>query len=152
MPKLSLVVEELTQVQQEFGDLEFNKAEDTISVVTEPITLEDVYLGPFRIQLELNKLSELYQGGAYHVIALEPNLAATDASVTHPHVSNDRLCEGDGYAAIRAALEQGRLCDFFTLVRSILNTYSPDSPYVRLDEWDSTPCYECGYVMNSDNC
>jgi len=136
--------------------------------VTEPITLEDVYLGPFRIQLELNKdirlssveaLSELYQGGAYHVIALEPNLAATDASVNHPHVSNERLCEGDGYAPIRAALEQGRLCDFFTLVRSILNTYSPDSPYVRLDdgfdkltimrngskipslsrEWDSTP-------------
>ncbi len=150
-PKLSLLVEELNQVQEEFGDLDFDKAGNTLSVVTEPITLEDVYFGPFRIQLELDKLSELYKDRPYCVIALNPNPAATDEEVTHPHVSSEKLCEGDGCVAIKTALEQGRISDFFTMVRSILNTYNPDSPYVSLDDWCGEPCYECGYVMSSDN-
>jgi hypothetical protein len=147
-PKLSSLVEELHQLQQEFGDMEFDKAENTLSVVTEPITLEDIYLGPFKIQLELDELSDLpaathrgeYRGSPYYCIALDPHPAATSEEVTHPHVSSDRLCEGEGYATIRAALEEGRLCDFFTLVRSILNTYSPDSPYVSLDAWVRFVC------------
>jgi len=151
MPKLSVLVDELNQLQQEFGDIEFDSPSNIISVVTEPITLEDVYLGPFKIELQLNKLSELYQNSPYCIIALEPNPAATDESVTHPHVSNEKLCEGDAYTAIRSALQEGRLCDFFTMARSILNTYNPDSPYVSLDEWDGEPCYECGYVMSRDD-
>lgn len=150
-PKLSLLVEELNELQQEFGDIDFDRAENTISVVTDPITLEDIYLGPFKIQLELNNLSGLYRYGPYHVIALDPHPAATAEDVTHPHVSNERLCEGDGSVAIRTALEQGRLCDFFTMVRSILQTYNPDSPYVSLSDWDGEPCYECGYTMHSDD-
>ena len=134
-PKLSLLVEELDQVREEFGSIDFDKAENTLSIVTDPIALEDVALGPFRIQLKLDKLSELYKDRPYRVIALNPNPAATDEEVTHPHVSGERLCEGDGYVAISSALEQGRLCDFFTMVRSILNTYNPDSPYVSLDDW-----------------
>ena len=151
LPRLSLLFDELNQVQQEFGSLELDNAENTISVVTEPITLDDVYLGSFRIQLELKKLKELYTAAPYCVIALEPNPAATDESVTHPHVSSEKLCEGDGCVTIRAALEQGRLCDFFTMVRSILNTYNPDSPYVSLHDWDGEPCYDCGYVMSRDD-
>jgi len=150
-PKLSLLVEELVQVREEFGDLDFDKAENTVSVVTESITLDDVYLGPFRIQLELDKLSELYTDRPYRVIALNPNPAATDEEVTHPHVSGEKLCEGDGCVTIRTALEQGRLCDFFTMVRNILNTYNPDSPYVSLDDWSSEPCYDCGYVASRDD-
>ncbi len=151
MPELSMLVGELDQVQQEFGSIDFDKAENTLSVVTDPITLEDVALGPFKIQLELDKLSELYMDRPYRVIALNPNPAATDEEVTHPHVSGERLCEGDGCAAIRSALEQGRLSDFFTLVRSILNTYNPDSPYVSLDDWDGESCYDCGYVMRRED-
>lgn len=150
-PKLSVLVDELNQLQEEFGSLELENAQNTISVITEPITLEDVHLGSFRIQLELNKLSELYQSSPYYVVALNPNPAATDETVTHPHVTNEKLCEGDAALAIRKALEQGRLCDFFTIVRSILNTYSPDSPYVPLHDWDGVSCYECGYVTDSEN-
>ena len=50
--KLSSVVGGLKQLQEEFGSMEFEKTENTLSVITEPITLEDVPLGPFRIQLE----------------------------------------------------------------------------------------------------
>ena len=150
-PTLSLLVEELNQVREEFGDLDFDKAKNMVSVVTESITLDDVYLGPFKIQLELKKFSELYTASPYCVIALEPNPAATDEEVTHPHVSGNKLCEGDGCVAIRTALEQGRLSDFFTMVRSILNTYNPDSPYVALIDWSGEPCYDCGYVTSRDD-
>ena len=151
LPTLSSLVDELKQVQDEFGSLEIDKVENTISVITESITLDDVYLGPFRIQLELKRFSDLYTSSPYHVIALSPNPAATDETVTHPHVSNEILCEGDGCVAIRTALEQGRLSDFFTMVRSILTTYNPDSPYVSLDDWCGEPCYDCGYVMSRDD-
>jgi len=151
IPKLSALVEDLRQLQQEFGKVELNKASNTISVITEPITLQDVYLGPFEIKLDLNRLPDLYRSSPYFCIALDPHPAAASDDVTHPHVTGDRLCEGDGATAIRVALEQGRLCDFFTLARSILNTYSPDSPYVRLDEWDGQACYECGYVTDEEN-
>jgi len=150
-PTLSLLVAELNQVQEEFGSVDFDKGEDAISVVTDPITLDDVPLGPFKIQLGLNKLGELYKNRPYHVIALNPNPASTDGGVTHPHVSGEKLCEGDGAAAITASLEQGRLSDFFTMIRSILNTYNPDSPYVALHDWDGTPCYDCGYTMSSED-
>ena len=150
-PTLSVIVDELRQLQDEFGGVELEKAENALSVITESITLEDVPLGPFKIQLELNKLDQLYSSSPYRVIALEPNPAATDSAVTHPHVNCEKLCEGDGCAAIRAAIEEGRICDFFTLVRSILNTYSADSPYVALDDWDGTSCYDCGYTVSSED-
>jgi len=151
VPSLSAIAAELWALQQEFDDVEFNGEEDALCVVTEPITLEDTYLGRFRVALYLGSLRELYQKTPYFVMAVDPHPAATDYAVTHPHVTNDVLCEGDGAAAIRAALETGRLVDFFTMVRSILTTYNPDSPYVALSDWEGVSCYECGYVMDSES-
>ena len=148
---LSVIADEIKQLRDEFGDVEFDKGENALFVMTESITLEGIALGPFKIQLELNKLDQLYSSSPYRVIALEPNPAATDSAVTHPHVNCEKLCEGEGSAAIRAAIEEGRICDFFTLVRSILNTYSADSPYVSLEDWDGTSCYDCGYTVSSED-
>ena len=147
---LSLILDELRQLQDEFGDVEFVKAENALSVVTESITLEGIALGPFKILLELNNLDRLYSSSPYRVIALEPNPAGTDSAVTHPHVNDEKLCEGEGSAAIKTTIEEGRICDFFTLVRSILNTYGADSPYVSLDDWHGASCYDCGYTVNSE--
>jgi hypothetical protein len=151
IPGLFILVEDLKQLQQEFGKMDIDKKANTLSVITEPITLEDVYLGPFEIKLELHRLTELYKSAPYHCIALDPHPAASSDDVTHPHVTGDRLCEGEGYASIRAALEQGRICDFFIIVRGILNTYSPDSPYVSLSDWEGLPCYDCGHITDSEN-
>jgi len=151
VPTLSAVVEELKAVQAEFEDVAFNAEESALCVVTEPITLEDIYLGRFRILLDLDRLGELYQKVSYYIVAIDPHPAANDEAITHPHVSNEVLCEGDGSAAIRAALEEGRLSDFFSMVRSILSTYNPDSPYVSLANWDGVACYDCGYVMDDES-
>ncbi|MDI6451746.1 hypothetical protein [Anaerobaca lacustris] len=150
MPTLSAIAADLWALQQEFDDVEFNGEESALCVVTEAITLEDVYLGRFRIALYLDSLSELYQKVPYYVMAIDPHPAATDNAITHPHVSHDVVCEGDGAAAIKAALEAGRLVDFFTMVRSILTTYNPDSPYVPLTDWHGVSCYECGYIMDGE--
>ena len=151
VPNLSAITEELRALQQEFDEVTFKGQEVALCVVTEPITLHDIYLGPFQIALYPDKLGDLYQKNAYIVIAVEPHPAATDEAITHPHVSNEAVCEGDGAAAIRAALETGRLTDFFTMVRSILTTYNPDSPYVSLSDWYGIPCYDCGYVMDDES-
>ena len=59
--------------------------------------------------------------------------------------------ESEAKGPVKAALEEGRICDFFTIVRSILNTYSPDSPYVSLHDWEGMSCYDCGYTMSLDD-
>jgi hypothetical protein len=133
VPTLGSTLAELKALQEEFDDVAFNADEGALNAVTEPITLEDVYLGPFRIALYLDKLSEIYQKVPYYIIAVEPHPAAKDEAITHPHVSNEMLCEGEGAAAIRAALEDGRLCDFFVMVRGILTTYNPDTVQVATE-------------------
>ena len=151
VPTLGTILDELKAVQEEFDDVAFNGEENALCAITEPITLEDTYLGPFRIALYLDKLHEMVHRMPYYIIAIEPHPAAKDEAITHPHVSNEVLCEGDGSAAIRAALEEGRLSDFFVMVRGVLTTYNPDSPYVSLADWDGTPCYDCGYVMDDES-
>ncbi len=151
VPKLSTLADELHALHDEFNDVEWDREENALCAVTEPITLRDVYLGPFQIALHLDKLIELYERSPYFVIAVEPNPAATDDAVTHPHVSNDVVCEGDGSAAIKAALEAGRITDFFLMVRSILTTYNPESPYIALADWNGVSCYECGYMMDTES-
>jgi len=147
-PNLWFLLDELKELRQEYGSFSFEQ--NRLSVVTEPITLEGIYLGPFQIQLDLSRLTDLYRQIPYVVIALDPHPATTDETVTHPHVNHQQLCEGDGAMTIRLALEQGRLCHFFNLVRSILNTYNPDSPYVAIQDWQGIACRECGYVTGQD--
>ena len=152
LPNLSDIFAELSQIEEELGEFNYDLKEMTISVITEPITLDNLLFGPFEIKLFINRINKLYTDSPYRVIALEPNPAGADDSVTHPHVSSESLCEGDGHTAIRRALEQGRLCDFFTMVVSILQTYNPDSPYISLEEWEGVSCYDCGYTIAGDNC
>ncbi|MCK5225184.1 MAG: hypothetical protein KAQ89_00545 [Planctomycetes bacterium] len=150
--KLSGIFADLNQVEQEFGELKFDLKAKTISVITDSIELDSISLGPFEIRLFVDQMSKLYSDAPYKAIAIEPNPAATDDNVTHPHVSSENVCEGDGHIAIRRAIEQGRLCDFFTMVVNILQTYNPDSPYVSLDDWEGISCYDCGYTVAGDEC
>ena len=150
-PKLSDIFAELNQIEQDLGQLQFDLKEKTISIITEPISLDDISFGSFEIKLQISEMQKLYTDSPYRVIALEPNPAGADSNVTHPHVSSERLCEGDGHMAIRRALEDGRLCDFFTIIVNILQTYNPDSPYVSLDDWDGVSCYDCGYTISGDD-
>jgi len=151
LPNLADIYAELIQIEQEFGEIKFDSNEKTLSITTEPITLNDIPLGPFEIQLAVDQISKLYSDAPYRIIALEPNPAGSNEDVTHPHVSSERLCEGDGHVAIRSAIEHGRFCDFFTMAINILQTYNPDSPYISLDDWEGASCYDCGSIVSDDD-
>ena len=144
------LVGELDQLETELGPWEYQPVDHRLSVSTEPIELDGVYLGPFEIELMLGELSSVSRRQPFQVLALDPNPAASAEHVTHPHVSDNNLCAGDATTALMAALETGRICDFFLIVRQVLSTYNPESPYVSLEQWDGESCHDCGCVMYDD--
>jgi len=151
LPKLTDIVEDLFQIEREFGSFRFDSSEDAISVITDPITFEDISLGSFEIKLFLNDIDKISDVSPYKIVAIDPNPADINSDVTHPHVSDEILCEGDGRIPIQKAIQQGRLCDFFMVISQILQTYNHCSPYVSLDNWQGVSCYDCGDAVSCDD-
>jgi hypothetical protein len=142
---------ELLAIEEEFGAVEIDLKLRTIRAVTDPVALEEIELGPFAIELHASRLGHGRGSDCFRILALEPNPAASNESVTHPHVSDGVLCPGEASAPIREALNSGRLLDAFCLVRSVLSTYNAASPYVRLEDWTGVACADCGYSTDHDN-
>ncbi len=65
--------------------------------------MNDVHLGDFEIQLHVPSLAEMRYNSIFRIVALDPHPAASNDCVTHPHVSDERLCPGDAGAAINMA-------------------------------------------------
>jgi hypothetical protein len=145
-PTIQMLYDELRATVVEFGGLEIDDM--TLSVTTEAIVLEGVRLGRFVIQLDTGRLGS---DSPYSIIALEPNRAGHSRETTHPHVHGERLCPGEGRSAIAAALAEGRLLDFFTVVDRILHTYSEGSAYVELNNWYGRPCHDCDCTVDEDD-
>jgi hypothetical protein len=146
LPTEGEIFHEILALQAEFDDVALEPGSGEIRVTVGPIVLEDIHLGCFQICLGGEN------GGfpPYRVVALEPNPAASNDDVTHPHVQDERLCEGEGRAAIRSALAQGRLLDFFLIVSRTLSTYARGSAYVELDRWYGESCSDCGGTVSED--
>ncbi len=138
---LPSIMADLRALHDEFDEVSIDLRRRMISVTTEPIILEGVELGPFAIEWSWMAME---RPSPYRVWAIEPNTATSNESATHPHVSSGRLCEGEASHSIRQALSEGRLFDFFLIVRQVLRTYNAGSAYVPIDEWYGPPCQECG--------
>ena len=147
IPSLREIHDDLAALREEFEDFDCDFGAGTISVTTEAITLNGVSLGPFQIRLDWRDLTDR---SPYRVIALDPRPAASNEAVTHPHVQDERLCEGDGREAIEMALAQGRLGDFFLIVLQLLRTYAQGQAYIELSRWAGAACSDCG-VQVDDN-
>jgi hypothetical protein len=141
---------DLVALHHEFDEVSFDRRCQTISVTTEPIELEGTYLGPFTIRLDWSDLTDGHPHN-YKVIANDPHPAATNDCVTHPHVQDEGVCEGDGHHAIRRALSEGRLLDFFVIVANLLRTYNSGSPFVALSDWYGFECADCGSTVSEDD-
>ena len=139
---------DLRSLEEEFETVLYSSPDKTLSAHTEPIRLDGVYLGPFEIRLDWQGLPDHHH---YEVIATDPQPASSNEDVTHPHVSSRQLCEGDGTAAIRRALKEGRLADFFLIVANLLRTYNSSSPYVSLDDWEGVRCADCDTLVVGDD-
>ncbi len=140
---------DLVSLHEEFEQVSFDRRGQTISVTTEPIEFDGVYLGPFEIRLGWSNLKEI-QRRKYHVLAVDANPAASNEGVTHPHVQDEAVCEGEGRRPIQQALEQGRLLDFFLIVINLLRTYNPGSPYVAISDWHGVECSDCSSICDED--
>jgi hypothetical protein len=143
------ILEDLIVLKEEFEDVKVDLREGSVAVVTEPIVLEGIDLGRFEVILPWQGMATRWV--PYSVVALDPRPATVNSAVTHPHVQDERLCEGEGAAAVRAALASGRLLDFFTVVAQILATYNAGSAYVALESWFGTPCADCGDSVDDDH-
>ena len=155
-PTKKSIEDDLIELATEFASNDPRYCPDSasgpiISITTDSIEFEGIRLGEFTVHLELDMIDNP-GGGAYHVEALDPNPAVGDGSVTHPHVRDGDMCEGDGGAAISAALKQGRICDFFKMVFAVLYNYNQDGPYVSMDNWDGESCDNCGGYQNELYC
>ena len=131
------IYRDLVALQQEDFKIEIDLKVRQLRVRTEPIELDSIPLGRFEICLEWQQLPDPFE--AYRIVALDPNPAASDDTVTHPHLRDERLCEGDGRAGIRSALAEGRLYDFFVIVDRLLHTYARGQAFVELSQWSGMP-------------
>ena len=153
VPHLRTWVEELRQIDNDIGGLEIDFPKKCVSAVTEPITLKDISLGPFAIRFFWGRLKQSADILCFDIVALDPFPAENDDHVTHPHVKKEKLCAGDATMPIKLALQQGRLADAFSLIRSVLLTYNAHSPHVALEDWEGSgiDCHDCGCSMDSDD-
>ena len=151
IPNVRDVLEELLQAEEEFEGLRYYPEDQILAIVTDTIELEGICLGDFEVQLHIAALGDPSFRNIYRVVALDPHPSVRNDAVTHPHISEERLCAGDAGAAIDTALAGGRICDFFILVRSVLTNYNRDSAYVTLEDWDGAACHDCGGVMGEDD-
>jgi len=142
----SEIYADLQCLDNEFDEVELNGRSSIVKVQTEPIVPEGIDLGRFEIVVCWIKHGTR-QVLRYHVVALDPNPAASNECVTHPHVQDGYVCEGEGAEAIQAALEEGRILDLCLIVFGILRTYNADSPYVSLADWQGVPCGDCGSML-----
>jgi hypothetical protein len=142
------IYRDLVGLHDEFPSIDWNLRQAMLSVTTEPITLQQVDLGPFEIRLDWRNLKD---SDAYRVLALDPNPAAFNSSVTQPHVQDEARSEGKSRQPIRQALRQGRLLDFFLIVAGLLRTYNPHSPFVSLSDWQGADCADCGAMVRGED-
>ena len=145
-PAIGDLFADLRQLEAEFEAVGVDWKAKVLRATTEAIALRGVALGPFAIELHWERRGE----PRFEIVALQPHPAAGGKGVTHPHVRDRHLCLGDAAAPLRKALADGRLADAFVLVRSVLRTYNPASPYTPLAEWGGSPCAGCGCGLDAD--
>jgi hypothetical protein len=136
---------DLAALVKEFVEVEITPEQSRIAVTTAPIVIEGLELGPFEIWLYWNSIGHQR---CYRVLAVSPHPPASDECVTHPYVRDDILCAGKAERAIELALQQGRIFDFFMLVRQLLVEYVPGRSYVEPDQWNWLLCEECASLVH----
>lgn len=151
VPGLAAWADDLRQLGDEFGGLAVDWRAKTLAVVTGPVTLRDVGLGPFAVTLTWETAARSPGAASFRVTARDPRPAAGKPDTPHPHVQDDRLCPGDAAEALAASLRDGRLADSFLLVRSVLTTYNPRSAFAPLESWNGSTCSECDRVVVQDD-
>lgn len=151
IPTVEDLLAELRCLFAEFDDVFVDMRQKWIAIQTDEIVLEEINLGRFLVRLRWPRLGDRANVDSFEIVALDPNPASSDESVTHPHVKSQHLCAGDATLPVQKALEQGRLVDAFSLVFGVLTTYNSGSPYVALTDWNGLSCWSCCGEIRADD-
>lgn len=146
-PTVPFLVAELAALEHEFPNVTLDLAASTLTVRTEPIVLESLELGPFALIGHWDRLAD---EDFLEVLALDPCFPDDRDDIPHPHVIDERLCEGTAAPALRQALAAGRLGDYFQIAQRTLATYNPRSAYLTLADWHGQRCSGCGDRVSAD--
>lgn len=146
-PGVRDLYQELLMVEREFGGLAWDHADKRLTAVTEPIVLEGVKLGAFRLEVRFHKTAvnryRRFTNSCLRVVAVTPNYSSRNGN-THPHVGGQRqLCFGDAGNAAFAAVNRGQLGDFFVLARAVLSTHYDREAYEPLEHWRQPVVAKC---------
>ncbi len=68
----------------------------------------------------------------------------------HPHVSDSRVCLGDGAANFGALFQAGSFFEAATITLAVLSTYNAGSPYTRLEYFNGSRCPNCNTATAVD--
>lgn len=170
-PTAEFLCIEFDAIHREFGNLKIAPNAKKLVARTQPIFFEvgsrKIELGCFDLAMSWNEANGVFE---ISPIAVTPNPAdGSEGRVTHPHVKENKLCPGEGATATQAAFNEGRFSDAFMIVRSTLETYYPESAFMKLDRWtvaricricSDTPvagiafatCRQCGGDRRCPNC
>jgi len=143
--------QDLLQLEEEFPQVRVDWDQYLLIVVTDPIVLNDIELGPFSIRLNWADWTLHQSLQAVQVLAEDPHPAELNADITHPHVREGELCAGDAQESLLKAFQQGRLAEAFLLIKAVLTCYNPRSAYVSLENWYGTACNSCGDIVDEDD-
>ncbi len=157
IPSIKELFEEIKSLNSIFDSLNYRR--QVLSITTHPISLKDehnneISLGRFKIYIDL-KIDPTKHGyeRMIQVEALDPNPAAENEDITHPHVKENEPCLGEALDIIQNAFVEGRMESVFMILDSLLKTYNPGSPHVPIDEWNEhsrTECDRCGEKVDQD--
>lgn len=148
VPSQKLLVKELEILRAQHNHLELNGT--ALHVTTEPITLEGIEFGRFRMELYVNELGRYSTNEEVRAVAKEPNPPNNDRLITHPNVKDGYLCCGNLLSGIMSAKRDIRITDYFDLVSLLLNKFGTASPWAYIEQWIGEKCEDCG-AWHSDH-
>jgi len=142
------VYDELSALAEDFDRVTVDRRQHTVTAVTDPVELDGVHLGRFVVVWDW---SELGDNRECRVMAEEPRHPAGREDITHPHVQDDRLCEGDAQRPLQHALRTGRLSDYFSIIARVLATYNDESAFVSIYDWSRRRCPWCNMRLSTED-
>lgn len=109
----------------------------------------EVPLGPFNVNIHPSS-GESGRSGTYRVHPGPGCRLDQSGSRHHPHITSNKLCEGEATALLTKAWVGGRMFDFFEIMYGVLNNYNPSSPYAPIENWFAAICGGCGAKFVDD--
>jgi len=113
---------------------------ESLYVVTKHITLEDIELGQFGIEIKPWKWPTVTD-------YIDSNPCPSKPEAYHPHVSEGLICYGHGETVMNRAINMCNLGSIVEITLAVLNTLGPE-PYTHLEAWTDEACSHCGEAMD----